>query len=72
MFIYHSKAVESMLLRIHGNALQGLLNTFSTIFALNSDALYAIKTPENFFDFLRMVSEQSRLLQARLLKKHSP
>ena len=57
-----------MLLRIHGNALQGLLNTFSTIFALNADALYEIKTAENFFDFLRMVSEQSRLLQARLLK----
>jgi hypothetical protein len=41
----------------------GLLNTFSTIFALNADALYEIKTAENFFDFLRMVSEQSRLLQ---------
>jgi hypothetical protein len=46
----------------------GLLNTFSTIFSLNADTLYEIKTPENFFDYLRMVSEQSRLLQAGLLK----
>jgi len=46
----------------------GLLNTFSTIFSLNADALYEIKTPQHFFDYLRMVSEQSRLLQAGLLK----
>jgi hypothetical protein len=45
-----------------------LLNTFSTIFSLNADKLYEIKTAEHFFDYLRMVSEQSRLLQAGLLK----
>ena len=49
-------------------ALQGLLNTYSTIFNLNEQALHEIKTQENFFDYLRLVSEQSRLLQARFLK----
>jgi hypothetical protein len=47
----------------------GLLNTFSTIFSLNADALYEIKTPQHFFDYLRMVSEQSRLLQVQIVNR---
>ena len=41
----------------------GLLNTYTTIFALNPDDLAAMKTPDAFFDYLKQLSEQSRLLQ---------
>ena len=48
----------------------GLLNTYTTIFSLNPDDLAAIKTPDAFFDYLKLLSEQSRLLQVNVFFKH--
>ena len=41
----------------------GLLNTYTSIFSLNEEDLYDVKTPDAFFEYLRELSKQSRLLQ---------
>ena len=46
----------------HWNRL-GLLQTYSTVFALNDKSLSAIKTPDQFFEYLHFVSSESRVMQ---------
>ena len=41
----------------------GLLNTYKSIFSLNDEDLYDMKTPDEFWGYLGDLSRQSRLLQ---------